>query len=65
MTVREEYRERIAGEGDNDSLIGIIADYIERDSECMMPIVVHETKRDYGIRLLKTLANEIRTLQSD
>jgi hypothetical protein len=65
MTVREEYRELIAGEGDNDSLVGIIATYIERHSECPMPIVCGETKHDYGLRLLKTLANEIRTLQSD
>jgi uncharacterized protein YbgA (DUF1722 family) len=38
-----------------------IAHYIESDSDCLMPIVVEETKHDYGVRLLKIMADEIRT----
>lgn len=37
-----------------------IATYIESDSDCLMPIVLEETKRDYGVRLLKVMADEIR-----
>lgn len=37
-----------------------IAHYIETESECLMPIVVEETKRAYGRRLLKVLAAELR-----
>lgn len=37
-----------------------IASYIENDSECLMPIVVEETRHAYGVRLLKTLAAELR-----
>jgi hypothetical protein len=37
-----------------------IAVYVESESECLMPIVVEETKHDYGVRLLKVMADEIR-----
>jgi hypothetical protein len=37
-----------------------IAKYVEAESECLMPIVVEETKHDYGVRLLKAMADEIR-----
>lgn len=37
-----------------------IAKYVESESECLMPIVVEETKHDYGVRLLKVMADEIR-----
>jgi hypothetical protein len=37
-----------------------VARYIETESQCLMAIVPHETKRDYGVRLLKTMANELR-----
>lgn len=37
-----------------------IAVYIESDSECLMDIVIGETKREYGVRLLKVMANELR-----
>jgi hypothetical protein len=41
-------------------LVERIAVYVESESECLMPIVVEETKRDYGVRLLKVMADEIR-----
>lgn len=40
-----------------------IARYIDTDSQCLMPIVVEETKREYGIRLLQVLAQEIRDIR--
>jgi hypothetical protein len=42
-------------------LIEEIAAYVESDSECLMPIVVEETRHQYGVRLLKVMAEEIRT----
>lgn len=42
-----------------------IATYIESDAEIFLPIVVEETKRAYGLRLLKELAAEIRRLDPD
>lgn len=43
-----------------EDLADRIATYIESESECLMPIVVEETKHDYGVRLLKVMAAEIR-----
>lgn len=43
-----------------EEIVERIAVYIERDSECLMPIVVEETKRSYGVRMLKVLADEVR-----
>jgi hypothetical protein len=42
------------------SLVEEIAVYIESDSECLIPIVVDETRHDYGVRMLKAMAGEIR-----
>ena len=42
-----------------------LAVYIERDCECPMAIVCGETKHDYGLRLLKTLADEIRVFNKE
>lgn len=39
-----------------------IATYIENDSQIFLPIVPGETKRAYGLRLLKELAAEIRRM---
>lgn len=44
----------------NRSLVERIASYIESDSECLMPIVLEETRHAYGVRLLKAMADEIR-----
>ncbi|HXF12246.1 MAG TPA: hypothetical protein VN517_03775 [Terriglobales bacterium] len=41
-------------------LVESIAVYVESESECLMPIVVEEPKHDYGVRLLKVMATEIR-----
>ena len=37
-----------------------IAHWLEHDSGALMPIVVGETKYDYGVRLLKAVAGEVR-----
>lgn len=47
-------------EGDELVFLEEIATYIERDSEILLPIVPGETKHDYGLRMLKELAAEIR-----
>jgi hypothetical protein len=49
---------------DGGTVVGLeeIAAYIENDSEILLPIVVEETKRAYGLRLLKELAAEIRRM---
>lgn len=44
----------------SEPIIEEIAQYIESDSSCLMDIVVNETKHDYGVRLLKVMADEIR-----
>ena len=43
-----------------ETLVERIAHYIEEDSECLIPIVVEETKHAYGVRVLKAMAAEIR-----
>lgn len=50
---------------DGDEVVSLegIARYIEHDCECMMAIVPGETKHDYGLRLLKSLAEEIRAFK--
>lgn len=37
-----------------------ICRYIESECQCPMKIIPGETKHQYGMRLLKTLATEIR-----
>lgn len=46
-----------------DSVIEEMAHYAEAECGCPMPIVVGETKHAYGLRLLKALAAEMRTLK--
>lgn len=68
--VRETFRavqmERMMKPRDSSSIstepdvVERIAVYMESESECLMPIVVEETKHDYGVRLLKVMADEIR-----
>jgi hypothetical protein len=41
-----------------------IAHYIETDSECLMEIVPEETRHAYGVRLLRTMAKEIREMSA-
>lgn len=48
--------------GEVVSLEGI-AQYIERDCECMMTLNPEESRLAYGRRLLKVLAEEIRAFK--
>lgn len=52
-------------EKETKPLVERIARYIESDSECLLPIVVEETKKNYGVRLLKVMADEIRQKFAD
>ena len=45
---------------ERDKVIEELCVYIESESWCLMPIIVHETRHDYGVRLLKILAAELR-----
>lgn len=38
-----------------------VARYMENDSQCFIAIVTPETKHDYGVRVIKALANELRS----
>ena len=40
--------------------IAEIINFIEFEAECVMPITVPQTKKDYGIALLKSLCEELR-----
>jgi N-acetylglutamate synthase-like GNAT family acetyltransferase len=60
VSIKDDEAVKIMRAKSHNDIIEILAVYIERDCQCMMPIVVHETKHNYGLRLLKTLANEIR-----
>lgn len=41
-----------------------MATYIERNCGFPIPIIVGETKHDYGLRMLKALAHEVRNLRT-